>query len=211
MVKILVLGDPHGKLPKNINSIVKKNNVKLILITGDLGKADLARKRYFENLELMKKGLKKLVNDKNHMKAVYDEIHYTTINIARTISKIVPTYSLQGNVGIINKSTAKKDAKKFGVNFPCTKCEIDKIKNFNLVKNRLRIIDNLRIGFLEHFSEVVRGNKKKAKVDKEIQKAKDILKRFGKVDILVCHAPPYGYLDKINGKFGAPKKDWANI
>ncbi|MBU4069864.1 MAG: metallophosphoesterase [Nanoarchaeota archaeon] len=48
-MKILVIGDPHGKLGK-----IKKLNLKNIdlkLITGDLGKADLARKRFFENLE----------------------------------------------------------------------------------------------------------------------------------------------------------------
>jgi Icc-related predicted phosphoesterase len=25
-----------------------------------------------------------------------------------------------------------------------------------------------------------------------------VLKRFGKIDILVCHQPPYGILDKVN-------------
>jgi len=40
---------------------------------------------------------------------------------------------------------------------------------------------------------------------KQTDKARRILKRFGKVDILVCHQPPYGYLDKVTGKYGAPK------
>ena len=39
-MKVLVIGDPHGVLPKKI-----PRKVDLILITGDLGKADLARKR----------------------------------------------------------------------------------------------------------------------------------------------------------------------
>jgi len=35
-MKLLIIGDPHGKLPKKI-----PKNVDLILITGDLGKANL--------------------------------------------------------------------------------------------------------------------------------------------------------------------------
>ena len=48
-MRILAIGDPHGDLSK-IKKIPLKG-VDLILLTGDLGKADLARKRYFENVE----------------------------------------------------------------------------------------------------------------------------------------------------------------
>lgn len=34
-MKILALGDPHGKLPKNLTSIIKKNQIELIICTGD--------------------------------------------------------------------------------------------------------------------------------------------------------------------------------
>ena len=43
---------------------------------------------------------------------------------------------------------------------------------------------------------------KKAK--KETDKAKRILKRFKNIDILICHQPPYGILDKVTWK-EAPK------
>jgi len=38
-MKILVIGDPHGNLPKNL-----PKNVDLILLNGDIGKSDLAKK-----------------------------------------------------------------------------------------------------------------------------------------------------------------------
>ena len=43
-MKILIIGDPHGNLryPK---SVLKQ--AEIIFITGDIGKADLARKRFF--------------------------------------------------------------------------------------------------------------------------------------------------------------------
>jgi Icc-related predicted phosphoesterase len=42
-MKILTIGDPHGDLEK-IKKIPIKN-IDLILVTGDIGKATLARKR----------------------------------------------------------------------------------------------------------------------------------------------------------------------
>lgn len=91
-MKILVVGDPHGKLGK----IKKLNlqNVDLKLITGDLGKADLARKRFFENLERRKKDLPELPDDAQYQKKVYDEIHYSTIDVLKPLSKYGPVYTL---------------------------------------------------------------------------------------------------------------------
>ena len=51
-MKILAIGDPHGDIGK-----VRKipfREVDLILLTGDLGKADLVRKRAFENIDRKK-------------------------------------------------------------------------------------------------------------------------------------------------------------
>ena len=68
-MKILAIGDPHGYL-KKIRKLDFKD-IDLILLTGDLGKADLARKRYFENIEREKKGLEELDEDEKYIKAVY--------------------------------------------------------------------------------------------------------------------------------------------
>ena len=38
---------------------------------------------------------------------------------------------------------------------------------------------------------------------------KGYLEKFGNVDILVCHQPPYGVLDTVSGRYGAPKKWWG--
>ena len=209
-MKVLVIGDPHGVLPKKI-----PKKVDLILITGDLGKADLARKRFFENLERTRKGLPNLIEDAKYQKAIYDEIHYSTINVLKYFSKHNSVYTLQGNVGIMNITTSRKDSKKYGIKFPCTKCQVDKMKNVYIVKNRLRILNGLRIGFLEHFINIdaakeSKDKKRIAEAKKDSKKAKKVLKSFGKgLDILLCHAPPYGYLDKVNGKYGAPKRFWG--
>ncbi|MBU0958858.1 MAG: metallophosphoesterase, partial [Nanoarchaeota archaeon] len=35
-MKILAVGDPHGKLPKNLRGIIKKNKIEVIIITGEV-------------------------------------------------------------------------------------------------------------------------------------------------------------------------------
>ena len=210
-MKILVIGDPHG-YDRYKESILKQADI--ILITGDIGKADLARKWYFDNLKRKAKGLEELEQDAKYVKAVHMELHGSTISILNKLKKFAPIYTLQGNVGIATLKQVKEDKEEYGITIPHTRKIIDTMKNVSLVKNSLRIIDNLRIGFLEYFVDTnwVREFKPKDYKEKlkeakqETEKAKRVLKRFGKnLDVLVCHQPPYGVLDKVSGKYNPPK------
>ncbi len=209
-MKILVVGDPHGRLPKKIP---KKED--FIIITGDIGKADLARVRYFENVEREKKGLEKLENDSKFGKKVFDEVYNSTISILKKYSSIAPTYSIIGNVGtyMLKETEMKKEEKELGIKLPRLKKRIDRVKNFHLARNVVRNIGGLRIGFLEYFvdncwiKEFGDKDKKRIKMaKKETEKAKKVLKGFGSLDILVCHQPPFGVLDKMLNRNGP--KTW---
>jgi Icc-related predicted phosphoesterase len=134
------------------------------------------------------------------------------MDILKYLSKFAPVYTIEGNVTIFTDFEAKKDSKKWKTKFPSTIKEIKKLGNVHLVKNRLRVLNGIKIGFLEYFIDTCwmrefkpsnyRKRMKKAK--KETDKARRVLKRFKNIDILICHQPPYGILDKVTWK-EAPK------
>ncbi|MEM4271343.1 MAG: metallophosphoesterase, partial [Candidatus Pacearchaeota archaeon] len=148
-MRILAIGDPHGNLDK-IKKITLKN-VDLILLTGDIGKADLARKIFFENQKRKQQGLLEVEETLKDVKAMHYEIHNSTISLLKYLSKYAKVYSIEGNVGIPNEFDIKKINKKLKINLPITKNYINKMKNIYIVKNSLRKINNLKIGFLEYF------------------------------------------------------------
>ena len=209
-MKILAIGDPHG----NLNKIKKIpfTKIDLILITGDLGKADLARERYFKNIERKKGGLAEIEKDAKFIKKAHNEIFSSTLKVLKYLSKFAPVYTIEGNAGLPSSSEIKKENKKYKISLKPTKNEISKIPNIKIIKNSLRVIKGLRIGFLEFFIDS--GWVKKFKpadykkteeiAKKETNKAKRILKKFNELDILICHQPPYGFLDKVTFK-QAPK------
>lgn len=208
-MRILIVGDPHGKLIKKV-----PKDVDLILITGDLGKTDLARKFYFNNVERVKKGLPEIEEDRKFIRDEFMEIYNSAMKIVKYYSRIAPTYVIRGNAGGAKDSEIRRDNKKWNLKLPMLWKDLKKIKNFYLISNRFVNVNGLRIGALEYFHDVcwVREFKPKnysdalASAKDETAKAKRILKWFGKnkIDVLLCHQPPYGVLDKVIAKY-APK------
>lgn len=210
-MKICAIGDPHGNLEE-----IKKiplENIDLILLTGDLGSANLMRKMAFENIERKKQGLEEIVYTKKQKKDAFMEAYNSTIKIINYLRKFAPVYTIFGNVESSNKDT-KKQSKKIGTELPYLYDKLNSFNNVKVINNKIINFQGIRIGGLEYFVDTnwvkefkpTNYKKRMNSSKKQTNKAKKILKWFNKIDILISHQPPYKILDKVTAKF-APK-DW---
>jgi Icc-related predicted phosphoesterase len=204
-MKILAIGDPHGSLEK-----VKKipiNNVDLILLTGDLGSANLARKIAFDRIKRAKEGLPEKEVSASQKKKSFMEAYNSTMKLIKYLSKKAPVMTIYGNVESSNAET-KKMAKKYKIKLPLLTDSLKATKDVKIINNRKANFHGVKIGGLNYFVDPswvkdfkpknYKESMKSAK--KQTEKAKKALKWFDKLDILVMHQPPYKVLDLV----GAP-------
>ncbi len=209
-MKICVIGDPHGDLNKIKR--IQLSNVDLILITGDLGRADLMRKMTFDNVERIKHGLAEIKYTPSKEKKAFMEAYNSTIKIVNYLRKFAPVFTIFGNVEMSNYET-RKLSNKIRISLPYLSNELNKLPNVRVINNRIANFRGVKIGGLKYFVDTnwVKDFKpydyksELIKAKKETSKAEQVLKWFGSLDILLCHQPPYGILDKVTAKF-APKQ-----
>ena len=209
-LKILAIGDTHGDLRKVKQIPIK--GVDLILLTGDLGSSDLMRKMHFVNIERQKQGLAKIEYSPKQKKVAFMESYSSTIHMVKYLAKFAPVYVIFGNVENSNSDT-REISKEIGMKLPFLSDSFKKISRVRIINNIVANFRGLRIGGLEYFTDAswVREFKPSnyqenlRAVLKQNKKTKIILRNFGTVDILLCHQPPYGILDKVSSKI-APKR-----
>lgn len=204
-MKILAIGDPHGDLRR-----IKKipiGGVDLILITGDLGSADLMRKMSFENIRRREKDLSKKEFTHRQEKGAFMEAYNSSIKIVRYLSKFAPVMTIYGNVESSNVET-KKISKEIGLSLPFLTDNLKKIKNVRIINNKLANFKSIRIGGLQYFIDTnwvkefspPHYKKRMKSAKKETDKSRRIMNNWRRVDILLHHQPPYGVLDKVTLK-----------
>jgi Icc-related predicted phosphoesterase len=208
-MKILAIGDPHGNL--NVIKKISLKGIDLILLTGDLGSANLARKMAFEKVERKKLGLPEIEYSPNQKKRAFIEAYKSSLAFVKYLVRYALVYIIFGNVESHN-TDIKKESNNLGIALPYLYEKLRKTKGVKVINNVIANFGGVKIGGLEYFIDIswVKEFKpgdyadKLKEARKESEKAKKVLSHFGNVDILLCHQPPYGVLDKVTFK-GAPK------
>jgi Icc-related predicted phosphoesterase len=204
-MKILAIGDFHGKFPVKLQKLVK--SVDLVLCTGDLGGSDKLLKiifKYFEegwyNIVGEKKAKQYIMEDYNSGKKVIGKLN--------SLGKMV--HLISGNWDFSNNAKVQRTGRLKLKPYPAI---IKKMKNLKLYNRTYRKIGGLSILFFGNFvtsgaylDRGVRAEKdRKRYVKKNKEEIKHIMKYSKRpVDILLAHYPAYGYFDKVRYKGGNP-------
>lgn len=197
-MKILAIGDLHGKLPEI------PRDIDVILLNGDLGKSDLARKFAFKHM-----GNPAYSLTSKQEKRAYLESYNSTIDVLSRLGKIAPTYFIYGNVEATDKEI-KDLSKKIRLKLPLLGKNIKKLKNVYSLNEKIKSLKGISVAGCPYFIEKewamrFRNFDYDKRHKKEDEDARRFFGKLGKVDILLVHQPPYGVLDKVSAKF-APKQ-----
>ena len=204
-MKIAAIGDPHGNLEK-IQGI-RLEKVDLALLTGDLGKTDNLRKLAYEFLNIKRPSPEQRSSFAGGFKKAFIQSHETALKMAGYIAGFCPVYIVRGNADISNYDT-RKFARTFGIELPYLYQDLLKINGLRLIDNRLAIFHGIRIGGIKYFTDISWARefeldslpKIRERALRDTQDTNRVLDRFGKLDILVTHVPPYGVLDRVESK-----------
>ena len=170
-MRILILGDPHGKIPKS-------SKADLILCTGDLGNADLIRE-YFFKYTLNDLNWHKIL-PKKEIKEAYEQTINSSIEVINSLGKTnIPVLLIFGNADLLDKDV-KELNKKFKFKLNSLEREIKKFKNIKVIHKIVVRFKGLKIAGLNY------SNK-----DRDIK----FLNKTKELDILLNHSPPYKILD----------------
>lgn len=179
-MKILAVGDPHGKLPVGLTKIIKRNKVDLIACTGDW--AHTPEKPWLEESW-------KNVNDK------FIDRNYKEI-VDKVCSYGLPVLTLRGNMlmGGKRKRVADKILRRH-------KNLVDRFTSKYKIRNKTFIF------FDVSFEKSTARNEQKKFYESQSRKNPGRERKLNKLlkenqdSILIAHNPPYGIVDKAyNGK-----------
>jgi len=200
-MKIVIIGDPHGDL-RRIRKIPIKG-ADLILLTGDLGDAGLMRRLAFSKNLKKKRGSPATAIEIRAFFQAYE----STMKLMKYLSHFAPVFTIFGNVESSNAET-RKMSKRLKVTLPLLQNDLSKMGNVRVINNVVAHCGKLRIGGLKYFMDDNWAKEfaptRLSVARSETRRVIKTLNRFGPVDILLCHQPPYGVLDKVTARFAPP-------
>jgi len=210
MVKILAIGDFHGKFPVKLKKIANSKGIDLVLSTGDYGGISDFRPYLKKNFKLRQKGkeitIEELAGKKKYQELLKKDYNKGKISINELNKFKIKVLSVFGNCdwykSFFNPRRGQRDYAKV----------IKKLKYLKNINRGSASFKKLKIvGFGGYIDSEVYFSKKgisamnvsKNSLKNKKKRHKRFEKQFKKLmlkkpDLLLIHYPPYGILDKLN-------------
>ena len=201
-MKIAAIGDPHGNLEKITR--IPLEGVDLVLLTGDLGQTDILRKQALQYLSIPNPGPEEKKSHAEGFGQAFLTAHQTALKLAAYLAGCCPVFIVRGNADLSNYDI-RKFTHTFGVELPFLYQQLSAIRGVRLIDNRVAGFRGLRIGGVKYFTDICWAEEfELASIEKirrralqDTEKISGVLGRFGRLDILLTHVPPYGVLDRV--------------
>jgi Icc-related predicted phosphoesterase len=197
-MKILAIGDFHGKLPAKLKKRIKK--VDLILSTGDFGGSDKLLDIVFKYFD---EGWYNVIGEDLVNKYVLEDYN-SGKNILNTLDSLCkPVYTTMGNWDFGSNSKRQRSGGLKLKSYPELVRGLKGVSLFNRAYKKIKDLHVLFFGGLVTAGAYLdKGNLKENKRKKYIKinrkEIKHIMKYSDKpVDIVVAHCAPFGYFDKV--------------
>ena len=205
-MKILVIGDFHGKFPEKLKRRIKNENVDLILSTGDYADTYILRNLEFKYWDKLKNGFSfsRILGKKKYKILLRNAINSINLILKKLKSLNKPIISIYGNSDITNK-----EAKKYSLRGIET---LSKHYNICLLKSNITKFKGIIIaGISGYRGASCKGlTKIEYKIKPKIKtinfnwnsKLSKIFKKDKNVNewIFIAHDVPLRYFDKVKFK-----------
>lgn len=205
-MKILVVGDFHGKFPENIKNIARSKDIELIISLGDYANADKIRKIIFKNW--INKPWYEVVG-KKRAKVMSKESFDSGLKILNQLNNLgKPVYLIWGNADFYKeRGTTKKSSLIPGF----YEDKIKELNNLNLIEKKMISLKEFNMaGFggyvdsTEYIKNSIDKNKKEQKIRFRRYKhdelnLKNLFKGLKLKNNLIfaIHSPPLKVFDKV--------------
>jgi Icc-related predicted phosphoesterase len=171
-MKILALGDPHGKFPKNLDSIIRKNKIDLLIIVGEIPNVPFKQKK----------------NETERQYTIRFEKHYIPL-LKRLNSLGIPVFALRGNEGWQRKG---KDLFRPYNNITHKRIARIKFHGKTFILFDMIWEENSKKAGVWVRRQMKSNNSKEKRLNRWLKENKNC--------IVISHAPPYGYVDEVKNK-----------
>ena len=195
-MKLILLACPHGD-PSFLK--IPLQEIDAVLIAGDLGKADKARAlrmKYPDASDLSEKA------SKEELQEMIEENVSSAESILKHFSQ-KPTYWISGNADESDGGVEEKNI-THGLKIKPLGKRVTSKNVLNIDLKKIKIGD-LTIAGVPYFvatnwlKEFLGTETHRSPEEKDAEeKAKEFVFELEKVDVLLCHNPPYGHLDFVD-------------